>query len=164
MYKTINAGSKKYSWMVMLLLIALMSACSGPPKVDWELSISGDVETPKSFAYQELAEMEQVDLSDILMEKSRGEDEVHSFSGVSIDNLLKAAGAPQNYSTLTAKASDGYTVEISKDELAGGIVALRQDGEWITNVDPDSGPIRLVLPETPANRWVFQISELVVNQ
>jgi hypothetical protein len=77
---------------------------------------------------------------------------------------LDAAGAPEDYSSVTAKAADGYAIEISKDEMVNGIVALKQGGEWITDVDPDAGPIRLVFPETPANRWVFQATELIVNQ
>ena len=47
--------------------------------------------------------------------------------------------------------------------MVDGIVALQQAGEWITKTDPDAGPIRLVFPETPANRWVFQVTEIVVN-
>ena len=164
MFQKRKADQKKLSWLVVLTLVALLSACGGPPKVDWELSISGDVGSPTAFTYQELAEMEQVDLSDVLMEKSRGEDEVRSFSGVLILDLLETAGAPKDYSSVTAKAADGYAIEISKDEMVDGIVAMKQSGEWITDVDPDAGPIRLVFPETPANRWVFQVTELIVNQ
>jgi DMSO/TMAO reductase YedYZ molybdopterin-dependent catalytic subunit len=164
MYKTRNQVKVKTSWLAILALSILLTACGGVPNVDWELTIRGDVDSPASFSYQELAKMEMVNLSDVLMEKSRGEDEVRSFSGVPIDNLLEAAGAPDDYRSVTAIAADGYAVEISKDELVDGIVALKQGGEWITEVDPDAGPIRLVFPETPANRWVFQINELIVNQ
>ena len=164
MYKQRNIKIKRFGWIVILALAVLLTACSGPPKVDWELTISGDVDSPTTFSYQELAEKELVDLSDILMEKTRGEDEVRSFSGVRIDDLLKTAGAPENYSSVTAKAADGYAIQISRDEMVNGIVALQQGSEWITDVEPDAGPIRLVFPETPANRWVFQVTEIVVNQ
>jgi DMSO/TMAO reductase YedYZ molybdopterin-dependent catalytic subunit len=164
MFQTKHAERMKLNWLIIMALAVSITACGSPPNVDWELSISGDVASPTTFTYQELAEMEWVDLSDILMEKSRGEDEVRSFSGVPINNLLEAAGAPEDYSSVTAKAADGYAIEISKDEMVNGIVALKQGGEWITDVDPDAGPIRLVFPETPANRWVFQATELIVNQ
>ncbi len=104
-----------------------------------------------------------VDLNDVLMEKSRGEDEVRSFSGVDLTSLLEQAGAPEDFSTITAMAADGYAIEISKDEIVDGIIAMQQGGEWITKVDPGSGPIRLVFPMTPANRWVFQITEIIIN-
>ena len=152
----------KISWLIILIIPMLISAC-GAPKVDWELRISGEVSTPTTFSYQELSKMTLVDLNDVLMEKSRGEDEVRSFSGVDLASLLQQAGAPEDFSTITAKAADGYAIEITKDEMVNGIVALQQGGEWITKVDPGAGPIRLVFPMTPANRWVFQITEIIVN-
>lgn len=164
MYVKRNVSTKIFVWLVIPILAILVSACGSIPNVEWELTISGDVSTPITFTYKELAEMELVDLSEVLMEKSRGEDEVRSFSGVPLDKVLANAGAPEDFSSITAKAADGYAIEISRDEMVDGIVALKQSGEWITKVDPDAGPIRLVLPETPANRWVFQVNEIIVNQ
>lgn len=156
-------NTKKPIWLLILFIPLLLGACAGVPKADWVLSISGNVSNPTSFTYQELADMEQVDLNEVLMEKSRGEDEVRSFSGVPLSALLEMVGASDDYSTVTAKAADGYAIEISKDEMVDGIVAMKQSGEWIVKTDPDAGPIRLVFPMTPANRWVFQITEIIVN-
>lgn len=163
MYKSSKIFFIKLGWLLALVLPIILTACSGPPNVDWELSITGDVATPVTYSFDELAEMEMVDLDDVLMEKSRGEDEVRSFSGVLLDTLLQNAGATEDYSTITAKAADGYAIEISRDEMVNGIVALKQSDKWIVDEDPDAGPIRLVFPETPANRWVFQVTEIVVN-
>jgi DMSO/TMAO reductase YedYZ molybdopterin-dependent catalytic subunit len=151
-------------WFLLLIIPLVLAACGGTPNVDWELTVSGDVSNPTTFTYNDLANMEQVNLDDVLMEKSRGEDEVRSFSGVPLSTILEMVGAPEDYSTITAKAADGYAIEISKDEMVDGIVAMKQAGKWITDADPDAGPIRLVFPMTPANRWVFQITEIVVNQ
>lgn len=151
-------------WFLLLIIPLVLAACGGTPNVDWELTVSGDVSNPTTFTYNDLADMEQVNLDDVLMEKSRGEDEVRSFSGVPLSTILEMVGAPEDYSTITAKAADGYAIEISKDEMVDGIVAMKQAGKWITDADPDAGPIRLVFPMTPANRWVFQITEIVVNQ
>jgi len=107
--------------------------------------------------------MDQVDLTEILMEKTTGEDEVTSWSGVSLDSLLALAGV-DDFSTITALAEDGYAVEMAAGDLNNAIVALKDGGEWIAEVTPDKGPIRLVTPDTPANRWVFQITEIQVNQ
>jgi hypothetical protein len=60
-------------------------------------------------------------------------------------------------------AADGYAIEISRDEMVDGIVALKQGGDWIVNVDEKAGPIRLVFPTTPANRWVYQVTGISVN-
>ena len=146
------------------VLLLLLAGCGGgAPKVDWQVQVTGDVTTPLNISYNELAGMTQIDLSDINMEKSTGEDEVTSWSGVPIDEVLAQAGVTE-YSTITAFASDGYAVEITADEMQGAIIALKDSGEWIADVSPDKGPIRLVCPQTPANRWVFQLQELHVSQ
>lgn len=155
--------TKNLGWFLLIIIPILLSGCSNVPDVDWTLVIHGEVTTPLTLSYADLAAMDFVNLDDVLMEKSRGEDEVRSFSGVDLATLLEQAGAPADYSTLTAIAADGYAIEISRDEAVNGIVAMKQGDEWITEADPDAGPIRLVFPTTPANRWVFQITEITVN-
>jgi DMSO/TMAO reductase YedYZ molybdopterin-dependent catalytic subunit len=153
-------------WIAALALLTLtLTACGGTPNVDWELRVTGDVDTPLNLSYAELTEMEQKDLNEILMEKSLGEDVITSWSGVPVDAIFEQAGVG-DYSTVTALAADGYAIEITKDEMQDAIVALKTSGEWIPNVTEEEGkgPIRLVCPETPANRWVFQLQELQVNQ
>lgn len=154
---------KRYFLLLLSSLALLLAACSGVPKVDWDLKITGDVETPLTLSFADLAGREQVDLTDILMEKSTGEDEIRSWSGPALAPILEEAGAGE-ISTITAVAADGYAVEISADELADAIIAVKDSGEWIPDVSPDKGPIRLVTPDTPANRWVFQLVEIQVNQ
>ena len=147
----------------VVLLLSLTACGPGVPKVEWELKISGDVQTPLAFTYDNLASREMVDLTDILMAKSVGEDEVTSWSGVELSSLLSETGAA-DFATITVIAVDGYAIEISADELTDAIIALKDSGEWIAEVSPDKGPIRLVTPDTPANRWVFQVIEIQVNQ
>jgi len=98
------------------------------------------------------------------MNKSIGEDTIGSWSGVALEDLLIEAGAEENFVSITAVAADGYAIEISRDELENAIVALKENGEWIQESDPGHGPIRLVCPQTPANRWVFQLLEIQVNK
>ena len=156
---------KSLVFCMLLLLVVGLAGCGGAPKVDWELQVSGAVSTPLALSYSELAGMELVDLNDILMEKSLGEDVVTSWSGVPLETILNQAGAG-DYASITALAADGYAIEISKDETLSAIVALKSGGEWIVNVaeEEGKGPMRLVCPETPANRWVFQLQELQVNE
>jgi DMSO/TMAO reductase YedYZ molybdopterin-dependent catalytic subunit len=148
-----------------LVLALLLTACGGGggPNVDWELQVTGDVGNPLTLSYSDLVEMEQTELNDIMMEKSTGEDEVTSWSGPSLDDILAQAEAGEPAS-VTAVAADGYAIDVTSDELQGAIVALKRGDEWITEAEPDKGPIRLVTPETPANRWVFQLEELQVHQ
>jgi DMSO/TMAO reductase YedYZ molybdopterin-dependent catalytic subunit len=152
--------------LIFVLIFAglLFSACGSSTKVDWKLKITGAVQKPLELRYQDLEKMPQTELKDILMNKSVGEDETGSWSGVKLEELLSQAGADAGFLTITATASDGYAIEITKDELKDAIVALKQNGEWITKSDPEHGPIRLVCPQTPANRWVFQLTEIQVNK
>jgi DMSO/TMAO reductase YedYZ molybdopterin-dependent catalytic subunit len=151
--------------VLLTLFLVSLSACGGS-KVDWDLKISGAVGNPLTLSYNELTEMPQTELSEILMEKSMGEDEVTSWSGVALSEIFERAEVDPDYGSVTATAADGYAIEISKDELQGAIVALKRGGEWITDMPEEEGkgPIRLVCPETPANRWVFQLQELQVNK
>ena len=150
--------------LASLLTLLSLSACGpGVPDVDWELKVGGDVPSPMTFSFADLAAMDEMDLTEILMEKSTGEDEVTSWSGVPLESLLTEAGAGE-FVTITALASDGYAIEIAAGELENAIVALKDNGEWIAEVTPDKGPIRLVAPDTPGNRWVYQIIEIQVNQ
>jgi DMSO/TMAO reductase YedYZ molybdopterin-dependent catalytic subunit len=150
--------------LTILGVTSLVGCGGGAPKVDWELKISGAVNKPLTLNYADLAKMPQTDLKDVLMEKSLGEDTVGSWSGVNLEDILKQAGASANYVSVTATAADGYAIEISKDELQDAIVALKENGEWIASADQEHGPIRLVCPHTPANRWVFQLQEIQVNE
>jgi len=162
-----HRSSLRFLGVVVLLgtlLVAGLAGCGGAPKVDWDLTVSGAVDNPLTLAYGDLAKMDQMDLSDILMEKSLGEDEVGSWSGVAVDQVLEQAGASSGYVSVTALAADGYAIEVSRDELQGAIVALKKGDEWITEAEPDKGPIRMVCPQTPANRWVFQLQEIQVNE
>ena len=151
--------------LLSVLLVAGLAGCGGgAPKVDWELEISGAVNKPLTLSYSELAKMPQIDLKDILMEKSLGEDVVTSWTGVKLDEILSQAEVNPDYVGITAVAADGYAIEISKEELQDSIVALQENKEWIATADQDHGPIRLVCPHTPANRGVFQLQELQVNE
>lgn len=150
--------------LAMLMVVGLTGCGATAPDVDWTLQITGEVAEPLTLSYGDLAAMDQTELTDVVMERSQGEDQTNTWSGVALEDLFAEAGADANPPLITAVAADGYSVEISQDELQGAIVALKEDGEWIAEADPDSGPIRLVCPEAPGNRWVFQLTEIQVGQ
>lgn len=147
--------------LLLLLALTLAGCGSGAPRVDWQLKVSGAVGTPVTLSYADLAGMPQVELKDVLMQKSQGEDQVTSWSGVPLEEVWKRAGVT-DYVAVTALAADGYALEVAKGELEGAIIALKDATGWIANTDKDHGPIRLVCPMAPGNRWVFQLTELQV--
>jgi DMSO/TMAO reductase YedYZ molybdopterin-dependent catalytic subunit len=160
-------GAKKnlvVAVLVIVVMAALLAACgSNAPKVDWNIKVSGAVSSPLTVSYADLAKMDQISLKDVLMEKSTGEDTTGNWSGAALQEILTKAGADANFKSITVTAADGYAIEIPKEEMQDGIVALKQDDTWITEADPDHAPLRLVFPHVPANRWVFQVQEIQVN-
>jgi DMSO/TMAO reductase YedYZ molybdopterin-dependent catalytic subunit len=158
--------TKKNTALLTIVLLAAFLVGCGPkaPDVDWTLKISGEVTTPLELSFADLAAMDQIELNDILMEKTTGDDVITSWSGVSLDEILTKAGAAADYVSITAIASDGYSIEITKEELTGAIIALKDGDDWIAEIETDKGPIRLVAPSTPANRWVYAIMELQINK
>jgi len=157
--------------LVVVLLAVTMLAVAGcgagggtqAPQVDWTLTVEGEVDNPLTLSYADLAAMEQISLKEILMQKSHGEDTVDDWEGVPLTAIFEQAGVHSDASGITAVAVDGYAIMVSMADLEDGIVALRSDGEWIATSDEDHGPIRLVLPNKPANHWVFQLSSIVVE-
>jgi DMSO/TMAO reductase YedYZ molybdopterin-dependent catalytic subunit len=156
--------TKTVLFTLVLIVVGLIASGCGTPKVDWVLGVDGEVSTPLALSFDELAKMPQTELNDILMQRSRGEDTVESWSGVALTEIMEKAGASADMTGITAIAADGYAIEVSLDELQDGIVALKQNGEWIAESDPEHGPIRLVTPKTPANRWVFQLAGIEVTE
>ncbi len=154
--------SKVILTITLLLVLGLAGCGGGAPEVDWTLGVSGAVDSPLTLSYADLVGMAQTDLKDVFMDKSLGEDTSGDWSGVALTEILSQAGAGE-YVSITVVAADGYAIEISKDELQDAIVALKENGKWIAQIDPDHGPIRLVCPHTPANRWVYQPVDLQVN-
>lgn len=153
---------RRLPFLVIGMLI--LSACAITPKVKWDLTITGSVNEPSTFSYQELASLPQTGLENVMMDRSVDEDEIGSWSGVALDDLFLHAGVSNEFSTLTAVASDGYSITVLPEELEGAIIALKKDGEWIQIVDPSHGPIRLVCPRTTASRWVYKLKGIVLNQ
>ncbi|HUV16015.1 MAG TPA: hypothetical protein VMW28_05575 [Pelolinea sp.] len=81
-----------------------------------------------------------------------------------LGGVLFPSCAAEDFVSRIAVAGDGYTIKITRDELENAIVDIKENGNWIQESDPGHGPIRLVYPKTLANRWVFQLKEIQVNQ
>jgi DMSO/TMAO reductase YedYZ molybdopterin-dependent catalytic subunit len=129
------------------------------------------VDSELTLSYQELADMEQTELTDVLMRKSRGEDQMTSWAGVPVDTILDQAGVHDDASTVTLIAADGYAIEGTLADLDGAIVALKgahpDTGEitWLVELPDaaDQGAIRLIAPDKPANFWARQLVEIVIE-
>jgi len=151
--------------MLLVLLAVAVLGCSGggAPKVDWTLEITGAVTQPLTLSYADLAKRERVTLENIVMRRSQGEDTINTWEGPSLDAILEEAGASASASAIVCTAADGYAMEIPTADLQDAIIALKQDGAWIAD-DEESGPIRIVVPNLPANSWIYQITRIEVAE
>ncbi len=165
--KGVSSTMRRTLSLLLLLCVVLslaLMACSGSgaPKVEWELKISGAVSNPMTMSYQDLAKKDQVALNDVLMRRSQGEDINTSWEGPALETILKEAGVSANAKTITFVAADGYAKEMNLADLNQAIIALKGDGKWIAG--EENGPLRLVVPDQPANAWIYQITEIQVAE
>jgi len=149
--------------LAILILFSILAGCASYPRVDWIISVSGDVSAPFELTYKDLAKMPQTELKDILMQKTTSEDTIDSWSGVSFMEIANKAGASPDFVSILVNADDGYQAILLQSELEDAIIALKKDGEWIAEKDITHGPMRLVCPLTPANKWVYAPIEIIFN-
>lgn len=148
--------------LVSTLILTACGSAAGVPKVDWTVKVSGAVSKPMTLAFKDLAKRPQVTLKDVLMRRSQGEDTKNSWEGPSVMAILKDAGVSVKAKGVVCSATDGYAKELTVDELKDAIIALKQDGKWIS--PNEKGPIRLVVPDKPANSWIAGLVELKVSE
>lgn len=161
---------KTYLWLGTLVLGALLltligCAGGGAPKVDWEIKITGAVEKPMTVTYADLVKRPQVKLENILMQRSQGEDSYDTWEGPALWPILEEAGISPKATAITATAADGYAIQIALSDIPKErtIIALKQNGEWSAE-DKEHGPLRIVVDGLPGNHWIFQVTEIRVEE
>jgi len=151
---------KRATLAILTLALILLASCG--PKVEWDLVIDGAVDNPKTLSYADLSGMKKNKLENILMAKSLGEDEITSWEGPSLDDVFGTVGVQDSATGVTVVAADGYAIQMTMDDMRGGIIALSRDGKSIA--DDEKGPIRIVIPGKPSNFWVFQIVQITFEE
>jgi DMSO/TMAO reductase YedYZ molybdopterin-dependent catalytic subunit len=162
--------------LILLALFAIvlsfaLSACgaaggggaSSAPKVDWKVSITGAVSKPLALTYADLAKRPQVTLKDVVMRRSQGEETKNTWSGPSLEAILKDAGISAKATGITCIAKDSYAMKMTMDDIKNAIIALKQDDKFI-DTDAKSGPVRMLAPDKTANFWVGQLVEIKVTE
>jgi len=144
-----------------IILLVATGCGNGAPDVDWTLEITGAVENPLTLSYQDLTDRDQVVLENVLMRKSQGENETNTWEGPDLMDILEEAGMSENAVTLLLSAADGYATEVNISDLDQAIIALQKDGVY-TAEDTKTGPIRIVIPNLPADTWLYQLTTIEV--
>lgn len=149
--------NKKIILISVLIAGLLLSACATQTAeatteeavavAEAALKLSGAADT--SWTADDLNAMTQVEA-----EYTNKDGETTKFNGVLISDLLSAAGVA-DYTKLTLVASDGFTAEVTKDELAACtncIVAFDEDGS-----------LRSVMPGLSGKQNVKGLVEITVE-
>ena len=142
-----------------------------PPSTWIVLRVEGLVERPLSLTAEDLARMPR-----LTVEAKDHDGKLTRFAGVTLTEVLKAAGAPlgdrlrgpQLSRFLLVEAADGYRTVFALPELdpaftdAIVLLADRRDGQPLA---AGEGPLRLVAAhEKRQARWVRQVKVLRVLQ
>ena len=151
--------------VVLAQRTAAQSASASPT-----LKVGGNVATPLQLSLEDLRKMPR----ETVKVFNPHEKKTEVYQGVSVEELLRRAGAPQGEALrgaamttyVLAAAADGYRVVFSLAELDGGftdsnvIVADTLDG---VSLGAGQGPLKLVAPhdKRPA-RWVRMLRSLTV--
>lgn len=138
--------NKKIFVGLLIAAVALLSvACGG--KDEPVFSLSGVVEA--SFTGQSLEAMEPIEV-----EFTEKDGSVSAFTGVPIAALLSESGV-SDYSKVTMIASDGYSAEVTAEELSAcSDCVVAPDGE---------GGFRTVMPGFSGKLQVKDLVELKVE-
>jgi hypothetical protein len=129
----------------VVLLVILAASCA--PKAEPVLKVSGLVE--KAWTAKELAAL-PASSSDYTNKNG----ETTTYTGVSFTALFENASISE-FSTVTLMAADGYTAEVTKDELATCptcIIAIEEDGS-----------LRSVMPDFSGKQQVKDLVEIQVK-
>ncbi len=145
--------NKKIGILISVLLAGvLISACAS--QTEEAPAVSEPVLTLSGAATASWTEEDLKALPMTSADYTDKEGVVTVYEGVALNDLLAAAGVA-DYTTLTMIASDGYSAEVSMEELsacATCIVAFEDDGT-----------LRSVLPDFSSKQQVKDIVELSVQ-
>ena len=146
---------------LLAVLLFALTGCARGSGVDWKIEVTGAVDKQATVSYDDLVGMKQTKLDNVLMRKSRGEDQTNSWEGASVKDVLAKAGAKSSATGITAFAQDGYAIQIPMADLGNAIIALKSDGKSIN--DEGKGAVRLIVPDKPANFWILGLTKIKVE-
>lgn len=115
-------------------------------KADWQLEISGLVEKPSKWNWNEFAKLPHEQIKKDIHCVTKWSKFDTDWEGVSLDYLMKLVGVQDSATHVVAHSSDDYTTNIPIEDLQNGQawVATSYEGEEIPA--PHGGPVRLFVP------------------
>ena len=112
--------------VVLMVLAACGGASGGGVPEDAALKITGNVKNEVGWTEDEIRAMDTMEA-----ESTNKDGETSTYTGVSIMTLLEKAGVNSDAMTVTYVADDGYTADVTLEEVQGCadcIVSFRNQG------------------------------------
>jgi hypothetical protein len=133
--------SLKPIFVIMCVSILLLAACSSGGGGDVALKITGNVANDQAWTEEDVKTMDRLEV-----ESTNKEGEVSTYTGVLLTDLLAEAQPNADAATIVFVADDGYTAEISLEELKtcdDCIVSFRNQGGFSTVLPEYSGKLQV---------------------
>jgi DMSO/TMAO reductase YedYZ molybdopterin-dependent catalytic subunit len=109
--------------------------------VEGDFVITGKVENPSGFAFEDLNAMEQ---ATVTVEDPHSKTMV-DYTGVSLNALLDLAGLKPDATKIVITSSDGFTAEVN-------LADFRSCPNVVLGITDDNGLVT-IFPELPASNW-----------
>ena len=130
-----------------------------PDLARWSFTINGEVDTPKTWSWDELRQLPAEDITVDIHCVTKWSKLDTSWKGVSVDTLMEGVDTAAEY--VVAFSDGGYTTNMPLDEITGhkAWVAYEYDGQPL---HPEhGGPARLLVPHLylwKSAKWVRGIT------
>jgi DMSO/TMAO reductase YedYZ molybdopterin-dependent catalytic subunit len=131
--------------------VATEEAAAPSEEVSGSLVITGAVDQPQGFMEADLRALEVLKLTAEHPKKG-----TEDYEGVSLNALLDLAGVKDSATTLVFTAADGYTSEVSLDDVR----ACRDCLLGFTNT---LEKFKMVMPNLPSSAWAKDVIEIEVK-
>lgn len=128
----------------------------------WRLQVSGLVESPMALSFSDLL-IRQADPREVraTLDCTGGWHTTQNWTGVSLQDILDAAGVKPQASSITVRSVTGYFRRFSLDEAERYILATQVGNEPLSHWH--GFPLRLVAPGKRGFEWVKWVNEIEVN-
>jgi hypothetical protein len=139
--------SIKFLFYFLFVFALVLAGCSpggdsAPPEGgEVSLQVTGSVANPQAWTESEVKTFDSIEV-----ESTNKEGEVSSYTGVLITKLLEEAQPDSNASAVVFVADDGYTAEITLEELnacSNCIVSFRNQGGFSTVMPGFTGKLQV---------------------
>ncbi len=127
----------------------------------WRLEVSGLVERPVSFNFEEMQQLEaverQVDLPCV-----EGWTDTGLWKGVRLKDVLDRAGLTKGAETVVFSSPGGYTTSLTVADIeqTDPLLAYGVNGERLP--DKQGFPLRLVVPDRYGYKWIKWVTSIEV--